>query len=392
MDSEIFSKLVANSIERIGSAAAFKEHRYLFDEISGVGNDFYIGIYGLRGIGKTVMLLQLAGVAKDALYIPIDAKYLANYSIYEIAEEAHDKGYNNLFIDEIHTRKDWRADLKTLYDEGKVHVAFTGSSAANIRKGADLSRRVIMYELMPPSLREFLNIKLGAGIERISMAMLFDQKKRGQIAVKHSRWNAYWQEYYRYGGVLYDTKRGFPKPLMSTLERIISVDLASIRSIDSGTVNDVYKLLYRIAESGPYEISYNSLSSHIGISVKTAIGLVKDLERIGLLKLIYPSNGRFRKEPKVYFRLPFRSALNESINTTTDIGAAREEFFVNNAPINWYVKTKRGEKTPDFVVNEKTIEVGGARKTNYQDADFLAVDGVDFIGNKIPLFLFGFLY
>lgn len=133
----------------INSAAEFKEHRYLFDKINNISKGFYIGIYGLRGIGKTVMLLQLAGSNRNALYVPIDATYLANYSIYDIAEEANNRGYSNLFIDEIHTRKGWTAELKTLYDEKHVHIVFTGSSAANIARGADLSRRVLMYELPP---------------------------------------------------------------------------------------------------------------------------------------------------------------------------------------------------------------------------------------------------
>jgi predicted AAA+ superfamily ATPase len=162
--------------------------------------------------------------------------------------------------------------------------------------------------------------------------------------------------------------------------------------VDTNLINDVYKLLYRIAEAGPYEISYSSLASYVGLSVKTTINIIKDLEKVGLLKLVYPQAGGVRKEPKVYFRIPFRSAINESKGIQTGIGIAREEFFVNNVNVSSYIKTKRGEKTPDFIVENKKIEVGGAWKTNYKGADFLAVDGNDFLGNKIPLFLFGFLY
>ena len=106
----------------------------------------------------------------------------------------------------------------------------------------------------------------------------------------------------------------------------------------------------------------------------------------------FPLAGGIRKEPKVYFRIPFRSAINESRGMQTQIGIAREEFFVNSINVSSYIKTERGEKTADFVVEGKKIEVGGAWKTNYQGADFLAVDGTDFMENKIPLFLFGLLY
>jgi len=113
---------------------------------------------------------------------------------------------------------------------------------------------------------------------------------------------------------------------------------------------------------------------------------------VGLLKLVYPLAGGIRKEPKVYFRIPFRSAINESRGMQTQIGIAREEFFVNSVNVSSYIKTERGEKTADFVVEGNKIEVGGAWKRNYKGADFLAVDGTDFMENKIPLFLFGLLY
>ena len=392
MESQVFSKVIVESENKVKSVVGFKQHRYLYKELQKTNNDFYVGIYGLRGIGKTVLLLQLASSTKKSLYVSADAVYLSNYSIYEIAEEAANRGYKNLFIDEIHTRTNWTADLKTLFDEGRIHIVFTGSSAANVKRGADLSRRVIMHELLPPSLREFLNIKLNAGAEKVSIHALFNESTRKNIAVKYTKWLTYWQDYYRYGGVLYDAKVSFPKPVMSAIERIINVDLASVRQIDSAIVNDVYKMLYKIAKSGPYEMSYNNLADYVGVSVKTVINLVKDLEKVGLLKLVYPYKGGFRKEPKLYFRLPFRSAINESLGLATDIGVAREEFFANNVPLSGYVKTERGTKTPDFIVDGKTIEVGGTGKTNYQKADFLAIDDTDFIGNKIPLALFGFLY
>jgi len=393
MESQVFSKIVEESSKRINEASAYTKHRYLYSKIKEeIGKKYIIGIYGLRGIGKTVLMLQLASELKNALYVSADAAPLANYSIYEIGEEAFNKGFEYLFIDEVNTKPSWTYDLKTLYDEGHANIMFSGSSAAGVMKGADLSRRVIMHELLPPSLREFLNIRYDAGIEKLELPSLYDNEKRRENAIKYSRWGSYWHEFYTYGGVLYDAKIGFPNQLLSTLERILRVDLASLRPVDASIINDIYKLLYKIAEAGPYEISYTSLANHIGLSVKTTINIVKDLEKVGLLKLVYPLAGGIRKEPKVYFRIPFRSAINESRGIQTQIGIAREEFFVNSVNVGSYIKTERGEKTADFVVEGKKIEVGGAWKTNYQGADFLAVDGTDFMENKIPLFLFGLLY
>ena len=78
-----------------------------------------------------------------------------------------------------------------------------------------------------------------------------------------------------------------------------------------------------------------------------------------------------------------------------DVGTLREVFFNNQLGVA-HVTTcpKRG----DFLVDGKWLfEIGGARKTFAQIKDepdsFLAVDDTEVgRGNRIPLWLFGFLY
>ena len=78
-----------------------------------------------------------------------------------------------------------------------------------------------------------------------------------------------------------------------------------------------------------------------------------------------------------------------------NIGTLRETFFINQ--LSSKHKISLAEKG-DFVVDEKyTIEVGGASKSFEQIAgienSFLAVDEMPLgINNKIPLWMFGFLY
>jgi hypothetical protein len=57
-----------------------------------------------------------------------------------------------------------------------------------------------------------------------------------------------------------------------------------------------------------------------------------------------------------------------------------------------YLKGERGEKMPDFRFKDVTIEIGGESKPTHQKADYIAVDGLTAVNNKIPLFLFGFVY
>ncbi|MEM0159897.1 MAG: AAA family ATPase [Candidatus Micrarchaeaceae archaeon] len=392
MEDEIFSKLVVNSSKQIEKAKSFSKRRYLFDELSKASDKFYHGIYGIRGIGKTVLLLQLAALRDKSLYIPADAKYTTKYELYEIVEYALDKGFENIYIDEIHTRLGWTSDLKTLYDEGSAKIVFTGSSSIELQKGADLSRRAILHELKPASLREYLNIKKDAEIAPIRFEDLIDHEKRKALSIKYAKYASFLDEYYRYGGVLYeDVGKEYPETIINTIEKMLTIDLASLRELDVNSTNNLYKLLYKVASSGPYEASYSGISSYLGISKATAIKFVNDLTKIGMFIQLFPCKEGFRKEPKIFFRVPFRHALNVSASAPTDLGAKREELFVNFAEPECYFKTERGEKTPDFKVNDKIIEVSGnwRRSTN---ADYIATDSVDFQGNKIPLFLFGMLY
>ena len=77
-------------------------------------------------------------------------------------------------------------------------------------------------------------------------------------------------------------------------------------------------------------------------------------------------------------------------------GTEREAFFVNQLSQNHVVEYSK--TSADFTIDHQyTIEVGGRSKDGKQIAgladSFIAADGEEFVlGNKIPLWLFGFLY
>lgn len=78
-----------------------------------------------------------------------------------------------------------------------------------------------------------------------------------------------------------------------------------------------------------------------------------------------------------------------------DIGNIRETFFLNQLRVKHKVTyPSKG----DFLIDEKYLfEIGGQTKTQKQiagiDHAFIAADGIEYPDkNKIPLWLFGFLY
>ena len=130
-------------------------------------------------------------------------------------------------------------------------------------------------------------------------------------------------------------------------------------------------------------------------SREQGLKLLDLLERgalLGQLKTRVKALKQMSAPEKLYLDNP---NLMYAFNPNSTIGTVRETYF--------YSQTCHGHelnapKQGDFIVDGKyTFEVGGADKRFEQIKDltdsYLAIDGVEFgRGNKIPLWLFGFLY
>ncbi|MBI5159588.1 ATP-binding protein [Candidatus Micrarchaeota archaeon] len=396
MDERLFSLLVVNSEEKKKEAHAHERKRYVYEKLRNAPKGYFVGVCGLRGIGKTVLLLQLANEFKDSLYLSADASYLRGESLYGVIRFAAAKGHKTIFVDEVHCASNWQQDLKTIYDEGVARVFFSGSTALEIRKGADLSRRALVFHLQPLSFREYLSIKKGLGeVQPVTASELFDAGKRKARVVETSKYAGFLHEYFNVGGLLYpsDDTAYYYKALESTLEKIIHNDLEHLRAMDSRIENVVYKVLEWIASSPVGEVNYSTLSSKVSVSKPTLISVVNDLAKIGLVKRVLPcGKSSVRKEPKLFLAFPFREFLNSLFLKKSDAGSLREEFFVNHAGSVCYLKGKRGEKTADFLFEGKALEIGGAGKSFHQNPDFIVKEEISFEEKMIPLYLTGFLY
>jgi hypothetical protein len=102
---------------------------------------------------------------------------------------------------------------------------------------------------------------------------------------------------------------------------------------------------------------------------------------------------RLQKPAKIY--LENTNLMFTLSPSNTNIGNARETFFANQ--VGYKNKLSYHEKT-DFLVNNKyAFEIGGKDKSKKQLVGvanaFIAADAME-VGyqNKIPLWLFGFLY
>src|SRR3989344_5924424 len=301
MEKAILDNLMLNSKRLKKCAAGFKKKRYLFEEMVGIDPEYYIGVKGVRGVGKSVLILQLTNETEDSVYFSADSSLIKSFSIYEVVKGLIKRGFKNIFIDEVHRKKDWDVSIKSIYDEHEVRIIFSGSSALNITKtGADLSRRVVLKELKPVSFREFLNIRKEDNIEIISFNDII--KNKISLNKKYGETYQYFEEYLEYGGVLYQ-KSGFFEALENSIKKVILQDLSALRDINLKYETDAYKLLYLIARSPPFETNYSSVARELEVSKTRAIRLVKDLESSGLIICIMPCQKKginIKKEPKIY--------------------------------------------------------------------------------------------
>ena len=265
MDKDVLvTRVLEASAEGFKKLEGVSKTRFSYANLQKVvqEREYFLGITGLRGVGKTVLSLQLAK-GNDFVYFSADDRNLRGTSVYEIVRALSEAGHQRIFIDEIHVKPDWDQDLKTIYDENLAYVAFTGSSAIELKNlKADLSRRVVLEHLKPASFREWLSIKKEVALPLLSLESLLEDKAR--IARDFAFANKFLREYCENGGVLYAAKTFFYKTIISSIETIAVKDFAAIKEVDVDTPENFFKLLYSIASAKPMELSYSTIGETLG--------------------------------------------------------------------------------------------------------------------------------
>ncbi len=369
-------------------------------------NDRLISIVGARGTGKTTMLLQrlkrIYGINATALYISLDDLYFTEHTLTDLAEKFYQHGGKALFIDEVHSYPNWARELKNVYDFYKdLRIVFTGSSIINIlSQNADLSRRAIKYELSGLSYREYLEF---SGIYNSPVLQLHDiLTNHIQIAsalTSKFRPLQYFNEYLRIGYYPFfsENPSTYSLRIEQLMKQIIEHDLKFIEGYDPANARKVFQLLYILATNVPFKPNVSKLSEKIGIHRNTLTQYIHYLDKariINTLSAAGKSISTLQKPDKLFLE---NTNLNFSLAPeNTDKGSMREAFFMNQLLNAQHLVSMplRG----DFLVDNKLLfEIGGKSKSVIdavkQEDYYVAADDIE-IGayNKIPLWLFGFLY
>jgi len=382
-----------------------------------LNNRFSI-VVGQRGVGKTTAIIQhiLSSYKNDiftnsALYIQADHFLVGGRSLYEIAEQFYNLGGEMICFDEIHKYPDWSTELKSIYDTfPKLKIVASGSSALEIYKGShDLSRRAVVYKMFGMSFREFIEIELGINLKSAGLEDIINNHQRiaeniiTAVEKKGKKILALFKSYLEYGYYPYFREYKNRELFYLTLEQNIHTTLESdliaiYPSLSGNSIMKIKKLLMIIASSVPFTPDLKKLKTMLDVGdERTLKTYLKYLEDAGII-LTVSKGGRglreLEKPEKIYLNNP---NLIHAISSRVplEIGNMRETFFLNMAETSHKVSSPA---QGDFLVNGRyTFEIGGKNKDFSQIKDiknsFLGVDNTEIgAGNKIPLWLFGFLY
>lgn len=374
--------------------------RMLMDEID--WNDRMIGIKGTRGVGKTTFLLQYAKERfgandRQCLYINMNNFYFQERGIADFAGDFYRGGGKVLLIDQVFKQSNWSGELRKCYDNyPELKIVFTGSSVMRLKEeNPELNGIVKSYNLRGFSFREFLNYMSGHNFPTYSLDDIIKNHEQiaMQILPKVSPLK-YFQDYIHHGYYpFFLENRNYSENLLKTMNMMTEVDILLIKQIELKYLTKIKTLFYLLALEGPKSPNISNLAKEINTSRATVMNYIKYLSDSRLINIIYPVGQEFPKKPAkvimnnsnlIYAIYPIHVEQQDVMET----------FFVN-ALLSGHL-VNEGNKQGNYIIDEnKRFRICDAENTKMRlnnetiYARYNTEVGKD---NKIPLWLFGFLY
>jgi predicted AAA+ superfamily ATPase len=372
-------------------------------------------LLGQRGVGKTTLIVQyLMERFKDTfseafIYVPMDHFILGARSMYEIAKEFEALGGKVICFDEIHKYPEWSKELKSINDSfPRLQIIASGSSALAIRKGShDLSRRAVVQHLRSMSFREWLCVRNVLDFLPLTLSQIIHEHRplstsisealrQKETTVLREFENYLKTGYYPYSLEHEATPDLFPLTLEQSVHTTIENDLPTLApSLTGASVCKIKQLLSTICGLVPYKPDMAGLKKTLKIGDERTLKIyLMHLENAGIIRTLHrkgKSLNTLDKPEKLYLDNP--NLMQALTGTSPDIGSIRETFFLSCFEKNEVTFPEKG----DFQIGASVFEVGGPGKGTRQLAGvphaYLSLDRIEIgSGNKIPLWLFGFLY
>ncbi len=366
-------------------------------------NEPLIGILGPRGAGKTTFLLQYLKALdlplSKKLYFAADHVDVADMTLYGIAKEFYARGGELLVIDEIHKYADFERELKSIRDTFELKVIFTGSSALRLEHAkADLSRRAKIHRIGGLSFREFCELESGKELRPYTLdELLHHHTDIAYELTQKIRPYEFFGPYLKYGVYPFylENRDSCHDKLNEIMNVVIETDLTQIFNINPENIGKLKKTVAMLSRTKPYELNMSEFTRKVGIHHQTFGQYLEYLFAGSIITKLYAmSRGdkALSKPDKLYLN---NTNLAYALAQNVEIGTIREIFALHQLSQK---HTLHYPAKGDFLIDETyTLEVGGESKSFKQIKEtphaYLAIDGITVgSGNRIPLWLFGFLY
>lgn len=365
-----------------------------------------IGIKGARGVGKTTLLLQYLKINFTdnralTLYVSLDSFAFRGKTLLGLADEFVRNGGKHLFLDEVHKYPNWAQELKNIYDDySELQIVFTGSSLLEILNSrADLSRRVVIYHMQGLSFREFIILETGIYFAPLTLeSILKDHLHLAGLINAKIKVFPHFEKYLKQGYYPFYREELdlYEQRVEEVINMMLEIELPLLRGMDIGLVPKIKQLLVIISESVPFVPNIVNLSQKIEIHRTTLMSYLFYLQELGLTyHLLKEARGsvRLQKPAKIY--LENTNLMYVLSSFSANRGNVRETFFANQ--VGYKHKISFHEKTDFLVDNTYAFEIGGKDKSKKQitgiENAYIVSDEIEYgYQNKIPIWLFGFLY
>lgn len=356
---------------------SYRKKRLLYPRITKhLSERVFLALIGPRGAGKTVILKQLLSEIESSFYISLDTEK-PEEGLFAVAKALSERGLKLLLLDEVHYYPGFEHELKKIYDFLDLNVVFTSSSALSLHESSyDLSRRVRIIMVPPFSLREFVLFEKEEELPALTFEGLLSLERAREYYGKVIHVESLFDAYLRGRNYPFTLgKTDFLPLFRNILETLINNDiLLSGRATPEESL-EIRKMLGFIGNAPTADdISYSSIAKNLGTTKYKAEKYVGLMENAFILRRVFPRGSNVMKEPKILLSLPYRLLYKSYADC---IGTLREDFFaesMGNLGIEFnYLKSKRGEKIPDYVADNRVVfEIGGPSKGASQFKGFVS--------------------
>lgn len=334
-----------------------------------VDMDKAITIIGLRRVGKTYLLYQIAQELIDnglklenIFYINFEDNRLEGISSSDLSKvielyKKHNPEAKTMyfFFDEIQSVQGWEKFVRRLLERKGVRIFITGSSSQLLSKeiATSLRGRSLSFKLFPLSFKEFLNFKGFSAVEP------YIEDERGRI-------NGYFEEYLQYGGfpelVNYEEHIKI-RTLQEYLDMVVYKDLVERYGIGKiQVIKDLIKLIVKnFSRRTSIRSLYNALSSGLSVSKNTVYEYFSYLEDIGFVIPVQKFGFSEKEKLKSIAKLYLIDTGFASVYGVEDKGLRMENLVATELLRRKYLYHPtmeicywhdRSQKEVDFVVKE----------------------------------------